>query len=104
MTRQGDRQKSRDRGQDGKFKTGHAKRGGRKAGTQNLASDIATSLVAASAVIGSDEKASDGLQKTLSWIALSHPKIFVKSLEKLLPVEYLKQRVQKLEKQLKINR
>ncbi len=105
MPDQNEQKKSRDRGKNGKFTTGHAKKGGRKAGTPNaMPRDYQTVLLAAAAQIGSDGTGKDGLQGYFEWLGVTHPKALMPLLVKLIRLEYLQERVRDLERQLGINR
>lgn len=104
MTSQDDRQKSWDRGDDGTFKTGHAKRGGRKAGTPNATSpNLQMALLAAAADIGSDGNGTDGLEGYFCWLGVNHPDVYFRFLIKLMIWECLQERVSDLEKRLGIH-
>jgi hypothetical protein len=72
------------------FKSGHAKRGGRKRGTPNVfPPDYKKAIVEAAERIGNDGNGRDGLVGYFSWVALRHPRIFsTVLLINVLPLEF----------------
>jgi hypothetical protein len=101
MTNHDARQILKEREKNGQFMQGHAKKGGRKAGTPNaIAGDYAAALLAAGEGIGSDGNGEDGLQGYFMWLAVNRPQIFIRLLSKLISLEYLQKRVRDLERQL----
>lgn len=73
-----------DREQNGGFKKGHVKRGGRKKGTPNLiSSDFRKAMFRAAYETGSDGEGKDGFVGYFVWLGLEHPDAYLRLWGKL---------------------
>jgi len=70
---------------------------GRPKGVKNkITRELKEAIVTAAELVGANQKGRDGLVGYLSWMAMKHPALFARLLEKLLPLQIASQNNQPL--------
>jgi hypothetical protein len=84
MSKQSENQSNPDRAQNGTFKKGHEKRGGRKMGTPNVKTTVLNTAILLGQQVESGAMGRDELRSYLRRIARERPAVYAKLLGKAL--------------------